>query len=332
MLGTWNPEMGTVHPSINSVGTTDPATGTINPIPADLAGTSDPATGTHDPARSAVYADWGLRTGVTALFPGEEEVRLYRGGTDEFLDALDGPTRIVMESTVHSFVPEDRVRFLDRCEKEGHTLLFIPPRLTGRWIRELGMDKSDFSDPFVFRKMVESGVHLKRPTRRDDAWEARRYEANRKLMLMRNSGQKDDYAKRLIALLPPYKDLDDVKKAALGDGKKYSTVAVAAAGVATEHVNNRAEFERMCGLYAHGYPSQIRADLHHYLYSGGAKRGRLNGEPISVDPKGVKKYGLRKRNDISMSEWRRSLRWLYAQLRDAGSRVPSEGTSVPESS
>lgn len=316
MLGTSDPEMGTADPS----------------TPVGAAGTDNPEMGTPDPAAPTVYADWGLRTGVTALFPGEEEVRQYKLGTDEFLDDLDGPTRIVMESTVHSFVPEDRAAFLSRCEKERHELLFLPPRLTGRWIRELGMDKSDFSDPFVFREMVKRGVHLKHPRERDDEWESRRYQANRELMLLRNSGKKDAFAKSLVEKLPPYKDLDAEKKAALGDGKKYSLVAVAAAGIATKHANNRREFERLCGLYAHGYPSQIRADLHHWLYSGGARRARLNGEPTSVDSKtGAKKYGLRKRDDITLSQWRRSLRWLYAQLRDAGSSVPVSGASVPAS-
>lgn len=316
--------------------TTNDASAAI--IDGDEAGTFNPETGTLDPASSFIYADWGLRTGVTALFPGDDEVKLFKEGTDAFLDALDGPSEIVMESTVHSFVPEDRAAFMARCAEEGHTLLFLPPRLTGRWTRELGMDKSDFSDPFVFKKMVEAGIALKRPKPRDEEWAVRRIAANRELMLLRNSGKKDAFAKDVIKRLPPYSTLDPVKRTALGNGKKYSEVAIAAAAVAAKHVNNRHEFERLCGLYAHGYPSQIRADLHHWLYAGGAKRARLNGEPTSVDPKtGAKKFGIRKRDDLTLSEWRRSLRWLYAQLRKpakieddgAGTNNPEMGTLDP---
>jgi hypothetical protein len=296
-----------------------------------MAGTPNPATGTFDPVMPTVYADWGLRTGVTALLPNDAEVKLFKEGTDALLDSLASPHRIVMESTVHSFVPEDREAFIKRCAVAGHQLLFLPPRLTGRWSRELGMAKSDYSDPLVFKAMVEAGVHLRQAKLVDDAWVQKRVAANYELMILRYSGQKDEFADELIKLLPDYKSLDDVKKKALGNGKQYSRVGVAAAGMAAKYAENRAEFERLCGLYAHGYPSQIRADLHHWLYSGGSKRAKLDGEPLSIDKKGVKTYGIRKRKDITLSEFRRSLRWLYAQLRDAGSRMPVTGSVVPES-
>ena len=38
------------------------------------------------------------------------------------------------------------------------------------------------------------------------------------------------------------------------------------------------EFERIAGLYSHGYPNQIRADLHHYVWAGGNQRAKLNEE------------------------------------------------------
>ena len=308
-------------------GTENPATGTPYPLSSGD-GTIDPATGTLNPSLDVWYLDWSLRNGVTAVRNDSEGVEHFKKGTNEFLDALASPSKIIMESTVHSFVPEWREAFIKRCEDEGHTLLFVPPRETGRWSRELGIDKSDFNDPLVIRAIVKAGAHLKRPSTPEPEYVAKRAAANRKLMLLRASGEKDEYAKALIEGLPDYASLSNEKKLALGNGKRYSFIVVAAAGVATEVATSRKEFERLCGLYAHGYPSQIRADLYHWQWSGGAKRARLNGEPISEDKDGKKTYGLRKRDDLTLSEFRRSLRWLYAAIK-AGTADPATGTRDP---
>lgn len=289
-------------------------------------GTLNPETGTSAP-RDVWYLDWSLRNGVTAVRNDSQDVIHFKKGTDEFLDSLSCPAKIIMESTVHSYVPEWRSAYIARCAEDGHDLRFLPPRETGRWSRELGIDKSDFNDPFVLREIVAAGAHLKRPTVPDDAYVAKREAANRKLMLLRAAGDKDDYADALIATLPEYGSLSNEKKLSLGNGKKYSKIVVAAAGVAAEAASSRKEFERLCGLYAHGYPSQIRADLYHWQWSGGARRGRLNGEPTNVDKDGKKSYGLRKRDDLTLSGFRKSLRWLYAHLAD----TPDPETGTPAS-
>lgn len=275
------------------------------------------------------YLDWSLRNGVTGIFNDGDAnaVEHWPGGTDEFLDSLDTPHNIVMESTVHSFVKEWREEFIERCEREGHTLRFTPPRETGRWARELMYDMplSDFEAPLVIREIAKRG-HTKAPSITDDAYIQKAEDANHELMLLRAQGKKEAFADECIALLPEYKTLDDTLRLALGDGKKYSKVVVAAAGMAAKHADSRKEFERLCGLYAHGYPSQIRADLYHWGWSGGAKRARLNGTPTAIDPKtNAKKFGIRKRDDLTLSEFRRGMRWLYSQF-TRGTKEPATGT------
>lgn len=261
------------------------------------------------------YLDWSLRNGVTGVKDDDDTVQHWPKGTDEFLNSLTGPTRIVMESTVHSFVREWRDEFIARCDREGHDLRFTTPRETGRWSRQLNIEKSDFNDPFVIREIARRGGHLKKPSVVSDDFETRRAEANHELMLLRATGKKDEFAAEVIDKLPPYSSLDDTMQRALGDGKKYSKVIFAAVAMAAKHARNRNEFDRICGLYAHGYGQQVRADLYHYGWSGGAKRGRLNGKPTGFDKKGRPQYGIRKRDDLTLSDYRRSLRWAYHQVK-----------------
>jgi hypothetical protein len=109
-------------------------------------------------------------------------------------------------------------------------------------------------------------------------------------------------------------DLSPIRQLALGNGKDYNLVIVAAVGVASIHARTTDEFDRLAGLYAHGYPSQIRADLHHYAWAGGNTRAKLEthldgyGKRIIPSPT-VRLDGL------TWTSYRRELRWLYRQLR-----------------
>ena len=265
-----------------------------------------------------VYFDWSLRNGVTYVTDDSDEVQ-HVPSTDALLDQLHEPHRIICESTVHSYIRDDRLDFIERCKREGHELVSVPTRATGRWSREMRRPKSDFNDPLTIRDEVAGGAHLKRIVPHDhdlQLFREKRTATNYELMLMRAKGEKDAYAKSIIRrFLPDYADLEPYEQLALGNGKEYSLVGIAALGLAAERAQDRREFERLCGLYAHGYPSQIRADIYHWLYSGGAKRGRLDGEKIFLDGESKDKggYGLRKRKDgLSLSEFRKACHHVYA--------------------
>lgn len=264
-----------------------------------------------------VYFDWSHRTGVTTF--GEEDKLLVVYPTlDELLDDLNEPTRLIGEATFESFNIGRRKAFMDRCDREGHELLTTPNRLTGRGRRRFGYpEKTDENDVHVIRDLVKAGIHLKRPTLPDPEWVDRREAAAKEIMELRRNGRylpkprsrgyafisdKDSWATELVSKLPPYATLTPTQKLTLGDGKKYSLTVVAAVAVATKYARNVREFDRLAGLYSHAYGSQIRADLHHYGWSGGNQRSKLNTEG--------------KRDDLSLRDWRRELRWLYHQLRE----------------
>lgn len=283
-----------------------------------------------------LYFDWSIRRGVKA---GKNGSVTYYRDLDELLDATPVSTRLVGEATFSSFDIDQRRRVIERCEREGRELLTTPNRLTGRHRRAMGYtdaDKSDELDISVLQHIDESGVHLKRPSLADESFVMRREAANAEMMNLRRTGEmrprpraggyvrasaKDAYAESLIPLLPPYQELVGSFQKALGDGKQYSLVVLAAAGIAAKYARNREEFERLCGLYGHGYPSQIRADLHHYAWAGGNRRPRLDG---------TKADGIRKRKDgLKWREYRRALRWLYAQFKASGMTDPETGTRAP---
>lgn len=260
---------------------------------------------------NTVYIDWSMRNGVTGVFNDEAVVKKWPEGTTSLLDALDTPHRIVAESTIHSYLPEEREAFLDRCVTEGHEVLFTPARETGRWNREHARDKDDLTDPFTIRDIALSAAHLRKPHQVTQERIDRRVAANLEIRLLRVSKKKNAFGKEIAKVLVPYRDLSDIDKLALGNGKRYSWVLLAALGIAAKHASGRKQFEQLCGLYAHGYPSQLRADIYHWQWSGGSTRARLNG---------VRKkdgFGLRKRDDLTLSQFRRSIRSVYAQLHTA---------------
>jgi hypothetical protein len=261
---------------------------------------------------------------VTVLH-GEAETPIVYPTLSFFLDALKEPTEIFLEATFESFNRKRREYFITRCAAEGHLIHTIPNRLTARVRRiELGIeDKTDDNDVQSIRHIAKTKPSCLRTPMlaRNDELIAKRVEANRLLMLLRCTGthtkrprsdgynfesMKDGLAEKLVPLLPPFESLTPTQKIALGNGG-YNLVVVAAVAVAAKYADNQREFDSIAGLSANGYPSQIRADLHHYNWAGGNQRSKL----IQVGPH---KF-IGDREDITMSDWRRELRWLYHRLR-----------------
>ena len=107
---------------------------------------------------------------------------------------------------------------------------------------------------------------------------------------------KDDFADELIARLPAFGTLPAIRQQALGNGE-YSKIIVAAIGVCAEQAKTIKEFDYLSGMYAHAYPSQIRADLMHYAWAGGNTRARLE-----ID------NGTSKRKDgLTLTDYRRDI-------------------------
>lgn len=272
-----------------------------------------------------IYCDWSIRNGVATVRNDEDEVKFY---PDLAAVIETRPERIILETTFQSFDLSARAATIAACERLGIELLTTPNRLTSRFRKAAGLgEKSDPTDARAIRIAAQSGVHLKRPRIAEPGEDASRITANGALMYLRSHGditkkprsegynfhsRKDDWARELVEYLPPYSSLTDTQKIALGNGKEYSLVTVAAVGMAAYHARNTREFDRLSGLYAHAYPSQIRADLHHHAWAGGNTRAHLNG---------AKEDGIRKRDDITLSQFRREMRWLYHQLADVVRKV-----------
>lgn len=281
-----------------------------------------------------IAVDWSERRGVVS-FDGSE--KRYFVDLHELLASLAEPTEIALESTFESFQTARRAEVMRLAREGGHTLKALPPRLTAKTRREMfGEDKTDEIDVEVLWHLAQNPSRTRRPANPDPALVAKREEAGRTLMLLRRSGtrvaraqqlallegagkftppryesSKDEWARRLVAKLPKFASLPEDTRKAIGAGDGYSLVAVAAVGVVALVASGRREADTLMGLHAHAYPSQVRADLHHYCWAGGNTRARLDREGGWVRVDG-----------LTMSAWRRSLRWLYAQLKTIVRDVP----------
>jgi hypothetical protein len=155
--------------------------------------------------------------------------------------------------------------------------------------------QTDREDALAIQWAAVNGAHLKKPAIADPAWTELRDRAARRFIHLRCSGEKDAYARDRISRLPPFTWQPTERRIALGPTGGYSTVIVAAVAVAAEFVTDRPGFERLTGLYAHGYPSQFRSDLMHW---GWGRRPE-------------------KRERIRLTVYRRELRWLFSQFKQA---------------
>lgn len=268
-----------------------------------------------------IYFDWSQRRGVVAIVvePGKTSVPKTWPSLALMLDSLKGvPTMLVGEATFESYLLDRRIEFANRCQREGHELYTVPPRLTPRHRRAMGLKKSDENDARAIKVLGRNQTHLSRYQAPDPKKAERREIANRQLQLLRATGGKDEWAKELTTHLPSLKDQPASRVKALSDGKNYNLVKVAAVAIATQHSDNQRDFDFFSGLYAHAYPSQIRADLMHWGWAGGSTRGKLVKEldPSGETTKDVPVVPSRRVDGLTLTEYRREIRWLYRQLRD----------------
>jgi hypothetical protein len=283
--GTLNPETGSYDPGQSPPGT----------------GITDPGTGITDPGKGGGTPwafDWAIGRGVTCV---DSRQMTWRNDTLEGLvRSLPRGITLVGESTFHSYDLTKRQRVIQLAESRDINLLTVPARGNKRRREALGLppDKkqskqSDRDDALAIQYAATHGAHLKKPAIVEPEWEELREAARKRFILLRSSGGKDEYAISLMHRLPPYVLQPRERKVALGPKDSYNLVILAAVGVAAEFASNRRDFERLTGIYAHGYPSQFRSD---FFFHGWKMRPE-------------------KQAQISLSVYRRELRWLFHQLK-----------------
>jgi hypothetical protein len=260
-----------------------------------------------------VTFDWAM--GKITVLHNEDPVEKvqYYASIEVLFNTLTEPTRIISEATFESYDLEQRKKVIKMAEDAGHVWLTTPNRQTGRHRYSMGWtdEKTDEIDVQVIRDMAKTRPEvLKVPRVREenDPLITGLNDVRAEMMILRRSktmrpstraklgfvpvSAKDEYAKTLIPFLPEYSTLPEDIRLSLGNGKEYSKTLIAAAGKAAKHADNRREFEHYAGLFGHGYPSQLRSDFMHWGYRL-AHRDR----------------------GVTLSQFRKSCRWLYHQLR-----------------
>lgn len=288
----------------DALGTSDPETGSTIPSvsPPCPPGHDISRNGHHIPqvaGRDLPYAfDWSTTRGVTCVDPQGFTIRTST--LAELFRCLPRGVTVVGESTFDSYDVPQRQADISLAESRGLTFLTVPARGNTARRAAAGLSEKtsqskqvDREDALAIQHAAVNGAHLKVPGIVEAEWAELRGRAGQRLMRLRRSGGKDDYARDRMRHLPPFSWQPTDRRIALGPVENYNTVIVAAVGVAAEFVSERAAFERLIGLYAHGYPSQFRSDLMHWGW------GR---QP-------------RKRERIRLTVYRRELRWLFHQLR-----------------
>lgn len=274
-----------------------------------------------------IYFDWGRGKVTTLLDDDTEEQIVHYPSTDAVLDSLTEPTTIISEATFESYEPVRRAAIIQRAQDEGHLWLTTPNRQTARHRAEIGYEKkTDEIDVQVIRSLALSQPDgLKAPNVRGaaDPVVMNLGAANMELMHLRREyrmvssprkrlptlvSAKDDYAKAIIELLPDFAGLFPERQAALGDPGSvsargyrktasthlgYRMTLVAALAKATKFSRNRGEFDQLAGMFAHGYPSQIRSDVHHWTW---------------------RMINKREDNTLTLSQFRRECRFLFHRL------------------
>lgn len=290
-----------------------------------------------------MYFDWSLRRGVFALF-GEHglDYRVYLH-LNALLDDLKEPTRIVGETTFDSFNLDRRKAVIERARAEGHELLCVPTRQTTKSRYRAGFgDKdpdtlvSDSQDTQAIRWQVQHGGALKAPGAVPDDNYLKAYTAvKQELMRLRSTGihshnrngnvkfvpDKDTLPALLEPLLPPVNDLADEFQKALGsteirssgEHKGYNKTLLAAVAVLAKHCSSRKMLDQVSGMHTHAYGSQVRSDMMFWVWAGGGRRAKLY---TGSDPDTMPSiYGSR-RDGLTLTDYRRAVRWLYRQLKD----------------
>lgn len=292
--------------------------------------------------KPVVYFDWSLHRGVLALF-GEHglDYKIYLH-LPALLDDLKEPHRIIGEMTFDSFNLDRRSEVIDRAAKDGHELLCVPTRQTTKSRHRAGFSdkspntlESDIEDAQSIRLQVQRGGALRPPGTPPDFEYKRVYEAvASELMRLRSTGEfsfnrngnpKFISDKTLVPAmleqhLPDVNSLSENIQQALGSSemrkgghKGYNATMLAAVAVLAKHCPNRRMFDRVSGLHTHAYGSQVRSDLMFWVWAGGNNRGKIYTKgDVGTHPGN---YGDRK-DGLTLTEYRRSLRWLYHQIRE----------------
>jgi len=212
----------------------------------------------HDP-RPLVAVDWSAHS-IHITFDGDAVAPLPH--MDALLELLDQPHQIVVESTLESFDPHRRRRILDAARTAGHEIYGYRPRHTAR-ARPDGWAKTDANDARIIHALATE-QRLPMFPLGDPApeWVTFRDAVCDQYLRLRLAGRKEDLAAAAADILGPYPTLEPEMGAALGNGRTYSTSALAVLYVAAWHTRSREQFERLLGLHASGYPTVLRSDLH----------------------------------------------------------------------
>lgn len=205
-------------------------------------------------------------------FDGVEVVRLR--SFDELSGLLLVPHKIVAESTFESWDPLRRKAIVDALRAAGHEIYVFRPIHTARVRGSSATAKSDANDARTIHAIASaSRLHVYPLPDVDPEWVERREGANREYQRIRLSGEKDLLVAEAVAVLGPYRLLDDDARAVLGNGSTYSPSLLAAVFFAAQRARSRDEFERLLGLHGSAYPSLLRSEVHHHSFRFARRRG-----------------------------------------------------------
>lgn len=226
---------------------------------------------------------------------------------EAFLPTIADGSAVVIESTFHSFEKTKRHEAINHCAERDIVLLVLNPRATELWRRLHGrIEKTNENDVRAIYAIVREGVaFLKVPVCRcadcmegDTAFEAfiaKREEVAFELIRHRYSGTYDVLLQRAEKYFGTPKDLrkaDPELHAILCDGTHWRKPATVTVVVAGEAATSRNEFERLLGLYSHGYPSIMRSNMMYWtlgnLYNRTGKALGLEKEEYHNDPRPMK--------------------------------------------
>lgn len=239
--------------------------------------------------RPVVAVDWSIRR-LDATADGSRVFTL--ASFDELLAGIDRPAKIVCEATVESWDPARRADLLTTVRTAGHELYVYRPIHTARLRRRLGIEKSDTNDArMIFRIATEGRLHLYPAPDLDLARSSERERLTGDYVRLRLSGGKTRLIEAATSLLGSYRRLPAAHQMTLGNGKHYSPSLIAATAFAAAHASSRGQFERILGLHGSGYPTILRSEVHHHSAQHALRRG------------------------VTWREYRRTLRWCYAQLK-----------------
>lgn len=254
-----------------------------------------------------VYVDWSMNRGVVGVF--DDLPHTAFGHWPDLVAMVDEvlPATVILEATFESFSLAKRKGFLHYCADRGIAVGVVPAR--GNTFRRraaefepmtynrggiimpawgLAKDNSlehDAENAHGIRVACQAGKSVRWITSENlqpaQEWIDRFAEANKMAMLIRASGRTEDYVQRLEAQLPLISELSldtQLIFQRTASKKRYNLTAMRSVAVAAAFTNNRAEFDKLTGLHAHGYPCLIRADLQHFTWKSAERKNFKYGD------------------------------------------------------